>query len=393
MTDATTVDSDLAQLQRRALIVGVVAFVLCAVGAAMNPAQFYQSYLVGYLFWIGIPLGSIGIIMLHHLVGGGWGFIIRRALESSMWTLPLMAVLSIPIIIGMSDLYLWAQPEVVANDEILQFKAGYLNPSGFIMRLVLYFVIWTGLGYCLSQWSLEQDRTGDAALTNRLSFISGPGLPVMALTITFSVIDWAMSLDPHWFSTLYGLLFVAGDLLATLAFGVCVVSWLGHKKPLSDFVTTTRIHDLGNLMLAFVMVWAYFSFSQYLIIWSANLPEEIPWYIHRTGPGWIAIAVFLLLFHFALPFTLLLSRRTKQAASTLMWVAGLVLVMRLVDIYWQVAPAFSKDEIHLHWLDLAAPIAIGGLWLAAFAWRLKTTALVPLQDPRFADLAKEEHPA
>ena len=393
MTQASTVDSDLAQLQQRALIAGVAGIVLCAVGAAMNPAQFYQSYLVGYLFWIGIPLGGMGILMLHHLVGGGWGFIIRRALESSMWTLPLMAVLSIPIIIGMSDLYLWARPEVVATDEILRHKAGYLNPGGFIVRLVIYFVIWGAMGYCLSQWSCEQDETGDPALTSRLSFISGPGLPVLALTITFSVVDWAMSLDPHWFSTLYGLLFVAGDLLATLAFGVCVVSWLGHKQPLSDHVTTTRIHDLGNLMLAFVMVWAYFSFSQYLIIWSGNLPEEIPWYIHRTGGGWVAIAVALLVFHFALPFTLLLSRRTKQAASTLMWVAALVLVMRVVDIYWQVAPAFSHHEIHLHWLDLAALLAIGGLWMAVFAWRLKSTALAPLQDPRFADAAEQEQHA
>jgi len=310
-----------------------------------------------------------------------------------MWTLPLMAILSIPIILGMNDLYLWARPDIVAGDPILQHKAGYLNSGAFIGRIVFYFLVWGGLGYCLSQWSLEQDRADDpSTLARRLSVISGPGLPVIALTITFAAIDWAMSLEPHWFSTMYGLLFAAGDLLATFAFGICVVSWLGHKKPLADHVSTTRIHDLGNLLLAFVMVWAYFSFSQYLIIWSGNLPEEIPWYLSRTGEGWILIAVFLLMFHFALPFTLLLSRKTKQAASTLRWVAVFVLCMRVVDIYWQVAPAFSEDEIHLHWLDLATLVAIGGLWLAVFAWRFKDLPLVPLNDPRFADAVHaEEH--
>jgi hypothetical protein len=192
-----------------------------------------------------------------------------------------------------------------------------------------------------------------------------------------------MSIEVGFFSTIYGLLFVVGDGLATLAFGVCAIGGLRHKKPLSSYVSTARIHDIGNLMLGFVMLWAYIAFSQYLIIWSGNLPEEIPWYINRTGNGWVIIAIVLLLFHFALPFTLLLSRKTKQAVPTLLWVAGLILVMRLVDIYWQVAPAFSEQELHIHWLDLAAPVAIGGLWLAAFAWRMKDTRLVPRHDAGF----------
>ncbi len=392
MTDVKTIDPDLARLQQRALIVGVAVFGLCGIGAVMNPAQFFRSYLVGYMFWIGIPLGSLGIIMLHHLVGGGWGFILRRILEASMGTLPAMALLALPLLLGMSDLYPWARPEEVAGTELLQYRGAYMNTTFFIARLVMYFVIWGGLAYCLRHWSLEQDDTGDPAFSRRLEVISGPGLMLLVLTATFSAVDWVMSLEVEFFSTIYGLLFVVGDGLATLAFGVCAIGWLGHKKPLSNFVSSGKIHDIGNLMLGFVMLWAYIAFSQYLIIWSGNLPEEIPWYINRTGEGWVIIAVVLLLFHFALPFSLLLSRKTKQAVPALVWVAGLILAARLVDIYWQIAPAFSEQEIHLHWLDLATPVAIGGLWLAAFARQLKDKPLVPLHDPTFEALAAaEEH--
>jgi len=392
MNGIKTIDPDLARLQQRALIAGLAALVLCGIGAVVNPAQFFRSYLVGYMFWIGLPLGSLGILMLHHLVGGGWGFILRRILEASAATLPVMAVLSLPLLLGMGDLYPWARPEQVADSELLRHRGAYMSTTFFIARLLIYFVIWGALAYCLNHWSLEQDETEDPVFARRLEIISGPGLMVLVLTTTFAAVDWVMSLEVEFFSTIYGLLFVVGDGLATLAFGVCAVGLLGGKKPLSQFVSSGRIHDIGNLMLSFVMLWAYISFSQYLIIWSGNLPEEIPWYIHRTGDGWVIIAVVLLLFHFALPFALLLSRKTKQATRTLMWVAALILVMRLVDIYWQVAPAFSEQEILVHWLDFTAPVAIGGLWLAAFGRRLKNKPLVPLHDPRFEGLeAVEEH--
>lgn len=390
MTEVRTIDPDLARLQQRALIVGVAVLGLCGIGAVMNPAQFFRSYLVGYMFWIGIPLGSLGIIMLHHLVGGGWGFILRRILEASMGTLPVMALLALPLLLGMGEIYPWARPEQVAGAELLQHRGAYMNTTFFIARLAIYFVIWGALAYCLTHWSLEQDDTGDPAFARRLEVMSGPGLMLLVLTTTFSAVDLVMSLEVEFFSTIYGLLFVVGDGLATLAFGVCAIGWLGHKKPLSNFVSSGKIHDIGNLMLGFVMLWAYIAFSQYLIIWSGNLPEEIPWYINRTGEGWVIIAVVLLLFHFALPFTLLLSRKTKQAVPALVWVAGLILAARLVDIYWQVAPAFSEQEIHLHWLDLATPVAIGGLWLAAFARQLKDKSLVPLHDPTFEALAATE---
>ena len=390
MNEARTIDPELQRLERRALMVGIAAMAICLGGALLDPGQFFHSYLVGYLFWIGIALGSVAVVMIHHLVGGGWGFLIRRALESSFRTIPLMAVLLVPILFGITDLYLWARPEAVAADELLQHKSAYLNVGAFVVRLVIYFVIWGAIAYWLSKWSFDQDESGDASLNQRMRRVSAPGLAVMALTITFASVDWVMSLEPHWFSTIYGFLFIVGNVLSTLAFGVCAVYLLAHKKPLSDYFTRDRLHDIGNLMLAFVMLWAYLSFSQYLIIWSGNLAEETPWYIHRTGDGWVGIALVLIVFHFALPFVLLLSRRMKRGVETLVGVAILVLVMRLVDLYWHVAPAFSEHEVHLHWMDFLTPVAIDGLWLAFFAWQLKDKLLVPIHDPRLAELMSAE---
>ena len=389
MNETKTIDPDLQRLERQALIVGIVAMAVCLGGALLNPGQFFRSYLVAYLFWIGIVLGGVAIVMLHHLVGGGWGFLIRRALESSFHTIPLLGVLLIPILFGMPDLYLWARPEAVAGDEVLQHKSAYLNVGAFVVRGAIYFLIWGVIAYLLGKWSLQQDETGDPSLNRRMRRLSAPGLAVMGLTITFASVDWVMSLDPHWFSTIYGFLFIAGDVLSTLAFGVCTVYLLGHKKPLSDYFTRDRLHDIGNLMLAFVMLWAYIAFSQYLIIWSGNLPEETTWYVRRSGSGWVLIAVVLILFHFALPFVLLLSRKLKRGAGTLVGVAVMVLLMRLVDLYWQVAPTFSEDEVRLHWMDFLTPVAIGGLWLAVFAWRLKDKPLVPIHDPDLAELKAE----
>ncbi len=385
MNETKTIDPDLHHFERQALIVGIAAMAVCLGGALLDPGQFFRSYLVAYLFWIGIVLGAIAVVMIHHQVGGGWGFLIRRALESSFRTIPLMALLLIPILFGMANLYLWARPEAVAGDEVLQHKSAYLNTGSFILRGAIYFVIWGGIAYLLSKWSLQQDETGDESLTHRMRRLSAPGLAVMALTITFSSVDWVMSLDPHWFSTIYGFLFMVGNVLSTLAFSVCTVYLLAHKKPLSDYFTRDRLHDIGNLMLAFVMLWAYIAFSQYLIIWSGNLPEETTWYVHRSGTGWVLIAAALILFHFALPFVLLLSRKLKRGAGTLVGVAVMVLVMRLVDLYWQVAPTFDH-EVHLHWMDFLTPVAIGGLWLAVFARQLKDKPLVPIHDPGLAEL-------
>ena len=381
MTRTEALRLQLDQIQRRSLLVGGLSLLLCLGGALFNPGQLFRSYLVAYLFWIGIPLGSIAILMLHHLVGGAWGFVIRRLLESAMGTLPVMVVLFLPLLFGMRDLYPWARPEEVANSEILRHKALYLNVPFFVIRAGVYFAVWMGLAFLLNKWSLDQERTTGSGPTRRLQILSGPGLVVYGLTMTFASVDWVMSIEPEWFSTIFGISLIVGQALAGLAFAIPVAVLLADREPLADVVIPAHLNDLGNLLLAFVMLWAYMAFSQFLIIWSGNLPEEIPWYVHRMRGGWSGIAVLVLLFYFAVPFLLLLSRGTKRRARILSAVAGAILLMRLVDLFWTVAPTFHPEGLRLHWLDLMAPIGVGGIWTGVFAWQLKGRSLLPLHDP------------
>jgi hypothetical protein len=378
----------LRRFELRALGAGIAASALCGLVAIYDRPQFFRSYLLGYLFWMAIPLGGLAVLMLHHVTGGGWGLLIRRPLEAAARTLPLLALLLAPLLFGLRELYPWASPDAVAADEVLRHKSSYLNVPGFVLRAVFYFAVWGLLAFCLSRWSLMQDRENDLRATRRLQRISGPGLVLALLTITFASVDWVMSLDPHWFSTIFGFLLIAGDVLAALAFGVCVVALLARYRPLCEFASPARLHDLGNLILTFVLLWAYMAFSQYLIIWLGNLPEESAWYVVRTRAGWTVVPALLIGFHFALPFALLLARRTKRALPRLTAVAGLLLFMRLVDLFWLLAPGFHPARPRIHWMDLAAPVAIGGFWLAVFSWQLRVRPLLPLNDPGMAVLTE-----
>jgi len=378
----------LDRVQRQSLIVGGLGLIILAAGFFISREAFFQSYLLGYLFWIHIALGCFAVVMLHHLVGGRWGFVIRRFMESGAMTLPLMAILFLPLLAGIPQLYLWSDPHHVAESELLQHKTPYLNVPFFIGRTVLYFAIWIGLAYLLNRWSQQQDETGEAGLNNRLKTLSAPGLILYMLTVTFAAFDWMMSLEPEWFSSIYGVLFVAGQALVTVAFAIILTRFLAEQEPLAKWVTPYIFNDLGNFLLAFVAFWAYISFSQYLIIWSANLPEEVTWYITRTSGGWQYIALALIFFHFTLPFALLLSRRIKRRAQILTVIAGFVIVMRLVDLFWLVMPAFSAQGFQLHWLNIVAPVGIGGIWIWFFVWNLKRKSLVPLHDPRFQEVAE-----
>jgi hypothetical protein len=386
MKQGQTNDPRIGQLQQRALMVGGAGLVLCVIGWLTDPAQFFHSYLLGYMLWIGVALGSACLLMIHHLAGGDWGFVVRRCLESGLRTIPLLFVLMLPLLLGLPQLYLWARPEAVAADAILQHKAAYLNIPFFLGRTALYFIIWGLFAHFLSKLSAEQDRTGDADIQRKLEVISGPGLAVMGLTITFSSIDWVMSLDPHWFSTLFGFIFMVGNVLTTLAVMICVLAYLKDREPLRTLLRPSHFHDLGNLLMAFVILWAYMALSQYLIIWSGNLPEEITWYIDRTATGWVVVGLILVVFHFAVPFLVLLSRQTKRSVDNLVRVAAFLLVMRLLDLLWTVAPTLHHEQLHVSWMDLAAPIGIGGLWLAGFLRNLKEQPLLPLKDPRRAAL-------
>ena len=291
-----------AGVQRIALGVGVVGLGLLALGYSSSHEHFFRAYLIAFVFWSGVALGSLAWSMVHHLSGGAWGVVTRRVFEASSRTVPFMAVLFLPIAFGMQDLYIWARPDVVAADKILQFKQPYLNVSFFYVRAAIYFVIWTVLAYTLSAWSLQQDRGYDEKRALRMQRLSGGGLVLYALTIFFMSIDWMMSIDPHWFSTIYGILFMGGQGLSAMAFTIAVVVLLARTAPMSHVIGPNHLHDLGKLLLAFVMLWAYFNFSQFLIIWSGNLPEEIPWYLSRMTGGWLWVSVLLIVGHFVLPY-------------------------------------------------------------------------------------------
>jgi len=395
MNGAYSTPPEIGRWQQRALIVGVVFTVLFAVGALFNRAQFFHSYLVAYLFWTGIALGSLAILLLQHLTGGAWGLVIRRVLEAATRTIPLMAILFIPIVLGAHQIYPWTHHEKMAKTPALEEKARlYLNLPFFAGRAVLYFVIWGAIAYLLNKWSQAQDLTADRRLTKNMRMLSGPGLLFFVLTVTFASVDWAMSLNPEWFSTIYGLLFVIAWALSALAFTIAIMSFLTSREPMSRIVRPNHFQDLGKLMLAFVMLWAYFAFSQFLIVWSGNLPEEIQWYLPRLRGGWGVIAVSVVFFHFAFPFMLLLSASLKRNARKLVMLAGLILVMRLIDLFWMIAPDLTHGAFHISWMDVVAPIALGGLWFAVFAWQLQKRPLIPINDPQYDSvLAEAQAPA
>ncbi len=318
------IDIDINRWKKTALAAGIGGLVLTAIGLLISPSQFFRSYLWAFLFWFGIGLGCLPLLMLYHLVGGAWGFTIRRIIESGTRTLPVLAILFIPIVFGISHLYSWSLPSA-AQDEVLRQKHLYLNIPFWVIRAVLYFAIWLYYAHRLNRMSAIQDETGDVSLPRRLQRFSGPGLVVYGFTITFAVFDWAMSLEPHWYSTIYGMLWIVSQALSGLAFAIAMLALLSGRTPFSRLSLPDTLLDLGNLLLAFVMLWAYLSFSQLLIIWSGNLPEEIQWYLIIT-------------------------------------------------------PAFYRDHFTFHWLDLFALVGIGGVWLAVYAHQLTALPLLPAHD-------------
>jgi hypothetical protein len=375
-------------IQQRSLVIGAIAAVVSVAGAFLAPGSFYSAYLIGFMFWLGLSLGCMAILMLYHLVGGAWGTVIRRILESGMMTLPLMAVLFLPILFNLPKLYFWARPGLT-DRKIIDITQSYLNFNGIGLRYILYFAIWIGMAYFLNRWSTEQDTIAGQS-TLRFRAMSSIGLVIYSLTISFAVIDWVMSLQARWISTIYGLLFVAGEALSAFCFVVVIESILGKRKPMSEYLTDTEVHDHGKFMLTFIMVWAYFNFSQWLIIWAGNLPEEIPWYVRRLNGGWETVGLFLVVFHFAVPFALLLSRQLKRKARTLVRLASWLIFMRIVDIFWHIEPS-SHPTFHLSWLHFTIIAGIGGLWMAYFFHNLRLRPLLPVNAPQTMRLLEPSH--
>jgi len=374
---------ELARYQRQLLIAGGGGAAVSLVGLFLDRRQFFQSYLMTFMLLLGATLGSLALGMIHQLSGGAWGVVTRRIFGAASRVLPVLTLLYLPLLFGLHDLYEWTHHEVVEADPILSGKARYLNTPFFLARTALYFAVWNAIAYFLNRWSLEQDRSPDPRIAQRMQMLSAGGLVAYGLTITFASFDWVMSLDPHWFSTIYGVLFMGGQGLTALAFLIIALAWLSRREPLNTIVVPAHFHDLGNLMLAFVMLWAYFSFSQYLIIYSGNLPEEITWYTRRLFTGWRVIGIGLVVFHFALPFLILLSRAVKRNPQLLVKVAIGVIVVRLIDLFWLIAPELHRDGFVLSWLDVLLPVSLGCVWLGCFIWQLRGRPLLPLHDPQF----------
>jgi len=383
---------DLAVRRTRALTAGGVGLVACAIGFVVDRDHFFRSWLIAYLLFLGIALGSMGLLMVQHLSGGTWG-VFRRVFEASSRTLPLLALLFLPIALGMTSLYPWTHADLVQQDEVLLHKAAYLNTGFFLLRALVYFAGWILIAWTLTRWSRRQDE-GDMSVNQRLQYLSGGGLVFYTFAATFASVDWVMSLNPHWYSTLFGFLFVGAQGLSALAFTIIVSAFLVRRAPMASLFKPSHFHDLGKLSLAFVMLWAYFNFSQYMLIYAANLVEEIPYFLARISHGWQYVAVFLVVFHFAVPFSLLLSRDLKRTPHRLVWVALALLLVRYIDLIMLVSPEFDATgaNVHMmageheagffvHWLDLAAPLAVGGLWLGMFFTQLAQRPLLAFRDP------------
>ena len=407
MSPATATHPDLTpppvvkKISQRSLLVGVIFSALAVGGIFVFPSgreQFYRGYLLGFMAWLGVALGSMAILMIRHLTGGGWGMVIRRILGAAMRTLPLLAVMFVPILFAVPHIYPWAMPLDSVRDEHIRehlaknsfITQRYLNFHGFLLRAVIYFAIWNLLSFLLSKWSKQTDWPGAPDNTQRFKAVSGPGLILYGFTVSFAAIDWVMSLDPSWVSTIFGLVILIGEVLSAMCFAVVVERILFNYRPMSELLKPDFVHDHGKWMLAFTMVWAYFNFSQWLIIWAGNLPSEITFYLARLNGGWGYVGLILVLFHFAIPFVMLLSRPFKRNIRKLVWLAVWLMLMRYVDLFWIIEANFSKT-LSFTWADVVVPIAIGGLWLAYFFHNLNALPLLPAFDPSAVEVLEPVH--
>lgn len=393
--------AEINKFRALALGIGGVALVIWAAGAYFNLEQALRSWLLGFIFWGGIAIGSIGVVMLQYLTGGAWGVVIRRVVEAASRTMPLVFIFWIPLALGVTHIYEWTH--LPPDDYTVIHRGAYMTPLWWIIRGVIYFALFGIMTYLLNNWSAKQDNAPDydtaAGWLGRATAFSGPTMVIYVLAITFAAVDWVMSLDPHWFSTIWGLLFVAGWALSTFCFSIIILAFLSGQAPMQRVLGKRHFHDIGKLILALVMVWAYFNFSQLLIIYSGNIPEETTWYLVRMTPGWFYVGMILILFHFAFPFLVLLRQDWKRNAQMLASIALFVLFMRLVDMFFLISP---NPRISSHgaslplsesfsWMDIVGPIAIGGIWLWYFFGQLAKRPLVPVMDPFLENAIKHGH--
>lgn len=385
--------ADLNRWRTLALGVGGIALIAWAVGLFFNTEQALLSWLLGFIFWTGIAIGCLGVLMLQYLTGGAWGVVIRRVLEAGTRTLPVLVVLFIPLAIGVYTRSFFEWTHLTTEDHVMAQRGVFMTPWFWVVRSAIYFVLWGVMIQLLNKWSAQQDKTltveESRLVLEKASRFSGPTMVVYCLVVTFAAVDWMLELDSHWFSTIWGLLFVAGWALSCFCFVVAVMAYLSDKAPMDRVLGKRHFHDLGKLVLALVMVWAYFNFAQFLVIWAANIPEETGWLLTRMKGGWGYIGVGLILFHFAFPFLVLLQQDFKRRAKWIAMIAIFILIMRLVDMFYLIGPsnrvsgAMEQGAFFVSWMDIVAPIAVGGIWLWWFFGELLKRPMVPLKDPYF----------
>ena len=371
----------LPKLRRWSLIVGGVWVIICIFCWIFASHQFYRSYLFAWIFWLSVSLGSMAMVMMHHLTGGNWGIVTRRFGEHAALCVALLFPLFIPIAIGVPSLYEWAQPDKVRADPLLQHKQPYLNYGFFVGRAALYLAIWTWMAWYLRRGSLRYDRTSDAKTAHRTYSVSGVGELVLVLSMTTAAIDWIMSRDPHWFSTVFGLMIACAQAISGVCFLIIMLALMREEEPFRGIVDRDHFNDMGNILLTFVVTWTYMAFAQLLVIWMGNKQDEITWYVARLANGWWWIGLGLLGLHFFVPFVVLLMREAKRTPELMLWFAAALLVMRAVDVFWLIAPSGTASPtplLHhvLSWMDFVFPVGMGGLWFAFFLWLMEGYPLI-----------------
>jgi hypothetical protein len=363
-------------------LLGIIA---CAILGAANPKQFFFSWLVAFLFCVSLAVGALFFVLIQYAAQGGWGIVLRRIGETTFATLPVMAALFLPVVLGMRDLYSWSVPGAAEHDALLQWKAPFLNVPFFLIRAAAYFGLWSFIALAYYRGSRGQDVTGDPAVSARLRRFAGPAIIVLALTQTLASVDWIMSLTPHWYSTMFGVYFFAGSFVGFIALLSVVAAALLRAGLLDTIITAEHLQDVGKLLFGFTVFWTYIAFSQFFLMWYGNMPEETIWYRARMEGSWLTVSIVLIVGHFVAPFFYLMGRAVKRRGSTLALGGAWLLAMHYVDLYWQVMPTLHPEGIRPSILDVAALLAIGGCSVAAASWLMRRQALVPLRDPRLAE--------
>ena len=382
------------RLQTSALGVGVIALAGAVILAFAGGSQFFQSYLMAYLFWVGLSLGALALMLVQHLAGGSWGALISRPLEAAVSLLPLMGLLIIPLMFGARELFVWTDAAYLAEHATVANKTQYLNLPFFIIRTVIYFLLWSSAALLYRRLSARQDDDGSGAgrIGYRMKSMSGAWFVVYVMTMTFAGIDWAMSLTPTWFSGIYSVILMASQVITAIAFIILVIVALaGRNASIDALLTPRRLQDLGNLLMAVTMFWAYVQVSQLIILWSNNVVETAGWYTVRFGPDWLGLSAFLLFFGFFAPFMILFSRWVKRKRRVLIIVAMWALVVQMLNVFWFIAPTFGRDWCPGTLTDVLLFVGMGGVWLAAFARMLSSRNVLPAYDPRLLRVMAEHH--